>query len=112
MSQRMLRVNELLKEEIASFLQKQLPDAKFGFTVYQVICTPDLRQAKVYLSPLGDSIQSPGSFFSKINRELHQHLSKRLKLKFIPRLKFIWQDSAEMDRIEKLLKQIELRNTK
>lgn len=107
MSQRMLRVNELLKEEIASFLQKQLPDANFDFTVYQVVTAPDLRTAKIYLTPLEGSSNPPHSFFSKIHSELYRYLSKRLDLKFIPKVKFICQDNTEMNKIDQLLKQIE-----
>ncbi len=60
---RLERVNQLIKEEISMLLQRQLKDPRLGFvTVTEVDVTPDLKQAKVYVSVLGPEAQWAASF--------------------------------------------------
>ena len=52
---RMVRVNELLKREIAEDLYRNFYDADFdtaSLTVTRVECAPDLRDANVYILSL------------------------------------------------------------
>ncbi|HEX67559.1 MAG TPA: ribosome-binding factor A, partial [bacterium] len=50
-SRRLPRVNSLLKEEIANILLKEIDFPKEVLvTVTRVECSPDLRQAKIYVS--------------------------------------------------------------
>lgn len=97
MSQRMEKVNELLQQEIGQFLQRAAgPD--FIVTIHQVICSPDLRTAKVYLSGL----VNPKKYLS----ELAQHLRKRVKLKYLPQLTFIKINPSQSDHLEKIFNQL------
>ena len=51
MSERMPRVDELLREEISTHLSRSISDPRLGFvTVVGVETSPDLRHAKVYVS--------------------------------------------------------------
>jgi ribosome-binding factor A len=60
---RLERVNQLIKEEISILIQRELKDPRLGFvTVTEVDVTPDLKQAKVYVSVLGDEAQWVKSF--------------------------------------------------
>ena len=55
---RLERVNQLIKEEISTVLQRELKDPRLGFvTVTEVDVTPDLKYAKVYVSVLGPEEQ-------------------------------------------------------
>ncbi len=60
---RLERVNQLIKEEISLLIQRELKDPRLGFvTVTEVETTADLKQAKVYVSVLGDDAQWVKSF--------------------------------------------------
>jgi len=60
---RLERVNQLIKEEISLLLQREIKDPRLGFvTVTEVDTTADLKQAKVYVSVLGDDEQWVKSF--------------------------------------------------
>ena len=55
---RLDRVNQLIKEEVSTLLQRELKDPRLGFvTVTEVEISKDLRQAKVFVSVLGDEKQ-------------------------------------------------------
>lgn len=97
MSQRMEKVNELLAQEIARFLQ-QAAGPDFIVTVRQVICSPDLKTAKVYLSGLAH----PEKYLS----ELAEHLRKRVKLKYLPQLTFIKISPSQSNHLEKIFNQL------
>jgi len=60
---RLERVNQLIKEEISLLIQRELKDPRLGFvTVTEVDTTADLKQAKVYVSVLGNDEQWIKSF--------------------------------------------------
>ena len=60
---RLVRVNQLIKEEISLLVQRQLKDPRLGFvTVTEVDTTPDLKRAKVFVSVLGPDTQWAASF--------------------------------------------------
>jgi ribosome-binding factor A len=55
---RLDRVNQLVKEEISTLLQRELKDPRLGFvSVTEVETAKDLRTAKVFVSVLGDEAQ-------------------------------------------------------
>jgi len=55
---RLDRVNQLIKEEVSTLLQRELKDPRLGFvTVTAVEVSKDLRVAKVFVSVLGDEAQ-------------------------------------------------------
>ena len=59
---RLDRVNQLVKEEISTLLQRELKDPRLGFvSVTEVETARDLRTAKVFVSVLGDEAQWTGS---------------------------------------------------
>lgn len=96
MSQRLLRVRELLKREIGSVITR---DYVFNalVTVNDVDVTPDLRNGHVFISVLG-----PDSEKDKIVRRLNKDrgiiqrkISKRVVLKFTPKLHFKSDESIE-----------------
>ena len=60
---RLERVNQLMREEISMLLQREIKDPRLGFvTVTEVDVTTDLKQAKVYVSVLGNDAQWVKSF--------------------------------------------------
>ena len=100
MSNRILQINELLREELAILVSREiyLPDGLI--TVTKVKCSPDLKNAFARISVL------PENFSGSALRELKSHntfftkeLRKKLNLRKIPHLK--WEiDSQERHAFE------------
>ncbi|MBI2527660.1 MAG: 30S ribosome-binding factor RbfA [Candidatus Rokubacteria bacterium] len=88
---RLERVNQLVKEEISTLLQRELKDPRLGFvTVTEVDVTPDLKQAKVYVSVLGTEQQWVSSFkaLESARGFVWSWLRKHLALRVTPELVF------------------------
>ncbi len=82
---RLDRVNQLIKEEISTLLQRELKDPRLGFvTVTEVETAKDLRVAKVFVSVLGDERQWASSLAALtsargfVRNWLRQHLDLRV----------------------------------
>jgi ribosome-binding factor A len=97
MTNRIARVRELMKTELAAILQK---DFEFGgalVTVHDVDLTPDLKQAHVYLGIIGrEDLQEDA--LHKLRRHssaISAKLSKRVILKHTPHLHFKLDTSVE-----------------
>lgn len=95
------RVGELLQRELAQLIQEELNDPRVGLvTVSHVEVSPDLRQAKVYVTILAEEkdIQEQLKILNKAAGFLQHGLSQRVKLRAIPRLRFVYDDSIERGR--------------
>ncbi|MCH7605574.1 MAG: 30S ribosome-binding factor RbfA [Chloroflexi bacterium] len=99
MSRRTDRINELLREEISELLARQIKDPRLRgvISIIEVQTSGDLRNALVLLSVMGDpeakskaleGIQSAASF-------LRKELRNRLKLRYVPFLRFALDDTLE-----------------
>lgn len=104
MSQRMEKINELLKEELAKLIQKEIEIEGF-VTVTACETTPDLKKAKVWLSILG---KDEGEVLKEVQNKasLFQHiLGKKLFLKNTPSLEFrIDKSTRVIEKIEEILR--------
>ena len=97
MSQRISKVNELLKREIVSCVEKHFEFRDTLVTIHDVDTAPNLRSAKVYVGVIGDEAQTQ-SVIAQLNRRhgfVQRVVMKRIVLKNTPRLKFIADDSIE-----------------
>jgi len=108
MSQRIEKVNELLKHEISQLLLKEVDFSNILVTITNVDTSKDLRQAKIKLSviPLGK-----GEDVLKIIKrnifQLQHELNKKLHMKPLPRIRFeIDQTEVKAQRIEEILHKI------
>jgi len=109
-------VNELLKREIAEDLYRNFSMSDFdasALTVTRVECTPDLRDANVFVSIFGheDERDRMISYLNRHRQEIVRLMVKRVKLKYTPRLHFILDESIEGgDHILSLLAELEREN--
>ena len=110
---RMIRVNELLKREIAEDLHRNFSGTDFdaaALTVTRVECAPDLRDANVYVSIFGHQYDRH-EMIHTLNRrrqEIVRMMIKRVKLKYTPRLQFHLDESLEEgDNILTILNELE-----
>jgi ribosome-binding factor A len=97
MSQRIDRVDELIRQEIGMILAKEVQDPHIGFaTVTDVETTPDLRHARVWVSVIGGAPERAETL-AALERAMgfvRHELGVRLRLKRIPALHVALDDSA------------------
>jgi ribosome-binding factor A len=109
-SQRAQRVAETIHKEISNLLIKGLKDPRIGFvTITEVDVSPDLRQAKVYYTLMGDAeertrtqagLDSSASY-------IRQQLGRLLRLRYIPDVRFVYDESVDYGhRIDSLLEDV------
>ena len=112
---RMRRVDEAIREVIGDAVGTDLKDPRIGFvTVTDVRTTTDLRQARVYVSVLGEHGESSDAEQREQTlaglRSAHGYLQGRvareLRLKRTPTLEFVYDDTVDRAmRLERLIEE-------
>lgn len=97
-SQKQLQVGEQIRREIASiFLRDDIfKESNFKVTVYEADASPDLKNVKIFLSIFGEINKE--KLINELNKNHHyfrQKIAKSLRLKNIPQIKFILDESGE-----------------
>jgi ribosome-binding factor A len=104
------RVADQLRSELALLLVREVHDPGIGFvTLTRVHVTPDLQQARVFYTTLGDdkARQTTERALGRAASFLRRQIGSRLRLRRVPELTFVYDDSiAGQDRIEQLLNEI------
>jgi ribosome-binding factor A len=107
---RMKRVNEACREALSEILQ-QMKDPRIGFvTVTEVEVTPDLKQAKVWVSILADEeeIKETLTALEKAKGFLRRELGQRVRLRYTPELKIFLDRGAEISmKVQDILHDLE-----
>ena len=108
-SQRQLRVGELIKQSLGQIFlrdEAKLPSLETkNITVTEVRMSPDLKNARAYVIPLGgkDTDQTV-NLLTEFSHRIRKALSKKVDMKFLPRVSFIGDQSFDYaERIEKLI---------
>ena len=110
-TQRQLRVGEMVKQALGNIFirdEVKIPDLSTKeITVTEVRMSPDLKTAKIFVMPLGgkntDKIIEKLKISSFMIRKV---LSKKIIMKFLPKLFFVKDDSFDYaEKIENLIKQ-------
>jgi len=96
---RIVRVNELLKREIADLIEFERA-AFFDLivSVTKVDTAPNLRQATVYISILGGSDEQKYSIIAYLKKKrpnIQKKMAKDVVLKYTPVLNFIYDKNIE-----------------
>ena len=111
MSQRQLRVGEMIKQSLSMIFIKneaKIPNLETNMiTVTEVKMSQDLKIAKAYVMPLGgkdaDEVIERLKEYSFLIRKI---LSKKVFMKFLPKLLFRKDESFEYaEKIENLIRQ-------
>ena len=109
-SQRQLRVGELVKQNLGELFirnEAKIPTINSKLiTVTEVRMTPDLKTARVYVIPLGGiDTKETVRILTENSHLVRKALSKRLVIKFLPKLTFVEDNSFEYaEKIEKIIK--------
>ena len=109
-SQRQLRVGEMVKQSLSNIFMKgeaKVPTLETNrITVTEVRMSPDLKNAKAYVIPLGgkDS-ENTVNLLTKFSYLVRKALSKKIEMKFLPKISFVNDKSFDYaEKIEKLIK--------
>lgn len=105
---RSTRVAEQIRREVSELVRWQVKDPRAeGVTVTEVEVSKDLAYAKVFFSRLDDDPENIQESSQALNRAagfLRRELGKTLRLRHVPELKFVYDDSmAQGQRMDELI---------
>ena len=109
---RMIRVNELLRREIANCLYRILDSSEINLasvTIVRVATSPDLRHARVFVSVLGNEQEHQQVLRALLRKrkDIQQEVAKHVVLKYTPHYHFELDRSVEEgDRVLQLLSKL------
>jgi ribosome-binding factor A len=105
------RIGDQIREELSILLARQVQDPGIGFlTITRVKVSPDLQQARVYYTTIGDekARKETAKALGRATPFLRRQIGSRIRLKNVPVLEFFYDESIErQDRIEKIMLDIQ-----
>ena len=110
-SQRQLRVGEMIKQSLGMIFvrnEAKVPELETNnITVTELKMSQDLKVAKVYVMPLGGkNAEEIVEKLKKYSFLIRKTLSKKIIMKFLPKILFAKDDSFDYaEKIENLIKQ-------
>lgn len=110
------KVASEIKKEITKILREKVSDPRIGFvSIIDVEVTPDLKNAKIFFSVLGDEkikketqagLQSASSF-------VRSELGQALELRFVPEIAFVYDKGIERgSRVLSIMNKLKLEKEK
>ena len=108
-SQRQLRVGELIKQSLGQIFlndEAKVPILETkNITVTEVRMSPDLKNARAYVIPLGGKdTEKAVSILTESSHLIRRALSKKIDMKFLPKVSFVSDKSFDYaEKIEKLI---------
>ena len=108
-SQRQLRVGELIKQSLGQIFLRD--EAKLttletkSITVTEVRMSPDLKNARAYVIPLGGKdTDKTVHILTEFSYLIRKALSEKIEMKFLPKVSFVSDKSFDYaEKIEKLI---------
>jgi ribosome-binding factor A len=101
------KIGELLQRELATMIPRDLNDPRTAHvTITAVDVAPDMSNAKVYVTHLagGEQARAMVAVLNHAAGFLRHALLKRVILRHVPELRFVYDESVERgDTIERLL---------
>jgi len=110
-SQRQLRVGELIKQSLGQIFLKdeaKVPTLETkNITVTEVRMSPDLKNARAYVIPLGGKdTEKAVNVLTQFSYLIRKALSKKIDMKFLPKVSFVGDKSFDYaEKIEKLIQE-------
>lgn len=92
------RVAELVQQELARLIQRQITDPRLGMiTVANIDISRDLQNAKVFVTSLGGDakVEELLKTLNDMAGHFRYELSQVLSLRVVPKLKFVFDSSIE-----------------
>lgn len=96
MSNRTVRVNELIQREISDILRKRYQAESVAITIAEVRVSPDLRDARVFVAVVGDAAAMERSlkWIKSKARDIREEVGRRIVLKYLPKFEYLLDNSA------------------
>jgi len=110
MSNRTVRVNELVQREISDILRKRYQSEAVAITISEVRVSPDLRDARVFVAIVGsdEEAEAKMKWLRSKSGEIREEVSRRIVLKYLPKFEYLLDKSAMRGaRILQVLDEIE-----
>lgn len=110
MSNRTVRVNELVQRELSDILHRRYQSEAVAVTVSEVRISPDLRDGRVFVAVVGDEATAEAKlrWLRSKAAEIRAELGRRIVLKYLPKLEYVLDtSSARGARILQVLDAIE-----
>lgn len=97
MSLRMEKINSELRKQLTEIIRQEVDDPNIGvLSITRVETTSDLMECKVYFSLLDDTkYKMVQNILEGMAKFIRVHLGKRVRIKFLPQLRFIPDDSIK-----------------
>ena len=109
MSNRTLRVNELIQREISAILRQRYQSEAVAITITEVRVSPDLRDARVFVSVVGDGeiAEQKLRWLRQVAPAIREEVSRRIVLKYLPRFNYVLDKSvARSTRLLQLIDEV------
>src|SRR5215204_2498245 len=101
------RVGDQIRQELSIVIAREVHDPGIGFlTITRVKVTPDLQQARVFYTTIGDdnARKETAKALGRATPFLRRQIGQRLRLKRVPELTFFYDEAIEKgNRIERIL---------
>lgn len=96
MSNRTLRVNELIQRELGDILRRHYQSEAVAITITEVRVSPDLRDGRVFVSVVGEEevVQDRLRWLRRVAPAIRTELGRRIVLKYLPKLDYVFDKSA------------------
>lgn len=110
MSNRTIRINELVQRELNDILHRTYQAEAVAMTVTEVRVAPDLRDARVFVSVVGsaDDATEKLRWLRRQASAIRTELGRRIVLKYLPRFEYVLDKSSQhSSRVLEILREIE-----
>ena len=110
-SQRQFRVGEMIKQSLGQIFlrdEAKVPTIETrNITVTEVRMSPDLKNARAYVIPLGGKdAEKTVNILTEFSHLIRKALSKKIDMKFLPKVSFVSDKSFDYaEKIEKLIQE-------
>ena len=98
-TRRMARANDIIRKEISELLMHEIRDPRLKclLSITEVVTSPDLKYAKVYVSVMGSEEEKKHveEGLAAASGFIRHNLAERLTLRYIPELSFRRDESIE-----------------
>lgn len=109
MSERLKKVNKLIKESLSKIIEEDFCYDKSFITISEVKTSPDLRVTQVFISVFPyEKKEKTLKYLEENKNRLQESFGKNIVLKYTPKIEIIFDESFEYEsKIEDLFKKIE-----
>lgn len=97
MKNRLDRINVTLRKEISLIIAKDMNDPRISFiSIIEVDCSQDLKNAKVYFKSQDENKYKMEEILNKASGFISHRLGEKMRLKYIPKLSFHYDNTANI----------------